>query len=413
MLQYTEMNSESKNSIPLKLRIAVIYGGRSSEHEISLRSAASVIKNLDRNRYEVLPIAIDKSGHWHLNSFSKIEIFLETKSEEALPLFTSDLNLTPEVILPGVNLRGSDGELIVSKTKDFTAIESKKIDVVFPVLHGPMCEDGTIQGLLELTGLPYVGSGVLGSAMGMDKDIAKRLVGLAGVPVVPSLLLRKDEWLVINNEERSKILQSIQYEFKYPIFVKPCNLGSSVGVSKVEKEEGLFQALEIAFQYDLKVIVEKAVSAREIEISVLENLESRKDPVVSVPGEVIPHHDFYSYEAKYLDENGASFKIPAELNPHQIQKVQELARRAFIALECEAMARIDFLFEQSSNIFYFNELNTIPGFTSISMYPKLLAASGISYTQLLTRLIDLAIARNHKKNALVRDWKQKLGPVQK
>jgi len=272
--------------------------------------------------------------------------------------------------------------------------------VVFPVIHGPLCEDGTIQGLLELADVPYVGCGVLASAVAMDKEVAKRLARDAGLPIVSYVSLRQEHW----RKEKRQVAERLEKELRYPVFVKPANLGSSVGVQKVKAGGDLTAALENAFQYDVKILVEVAIDAREIELSVLENLDSGTDPLVSVPGEIEPNHEFYSYEAKYLDENGAALTIPAKLETEQIRRVQEMGRKVFLAMECEGMARVDLLLDRTSEELFFNELNTIPGFTSISMYPKLWEASGINYTELLSRLVDLAMSRHKRKKALVREF---------
>src|SRR5713226_4466011 len=368
-----------------KVRVAVLYGGRSGEHEVSLQSAASVINHLDRSRFEIVPVAIDKQGRWHLNDISMLE------GKKSLLVFKD----APTVVLPPnsadtsalVGLGGSGG--------------AKAIDVVFPVVHGPLCEDGTIQGLLELADVPYVGCGVLASAVAMDKEMTKRVVRDAGLPIVSYVSLKHELW----KKEKEPSAERIQKELGYPVFVKPANLGSSVGVHKVKEPSALDAALEDAFNYDTKVLVEAAVNAREIEVSVLENADATADPLVSVPGEINPTHEFYSYEAKYLDEKGATLIIPAKLSSEQTECVQEIAKKAFLAIECEGMARVDLLLDRTSGNFFFNELNTIPGFTSISMYPKLWEASGISYKELLSRLVDLAISRHKRKKALVREFR--------
>ena len=268
-------------------------------------------------------------------------------------------------------------------------------------MHGPLCEDGTIQGLLELADLPYVGCGVLASAIAMDKEMAKRVVRDAGISIVPYVSLKHEVW----KKEKQQLAKSIEERLGYPVFVKPANLGSSVGVHKVKEPSGLNAALEDAFNYDRKVLVETAVNAREIEVSVLENLEAGADPLVSIPGEIDPAHEFYSYEAKYLDEKGAALIIPAKLDPEETKRAQDIGRKAFTVLECEGMARVDLFLDRTSGEFFFNELNTIPGFTSISMYPKLWEASGISYQELLSKLVDLAISRHKKKKTLVREFR--------
>lgn len=373
-----------------KIRVAVLYGGRSGEHEISLRSAASVIENLDRNRFEIVPIGIDKEGKWRLNDLT----LLEKKGEALAPIGSS----APSVVLPP-NPISSGLSLIPINGRAPT----QTIDVFFPVMHGPLCEDGSIQGLLELADAAYVGAGVLGSAVGMDKDVAKRLVYGAGIPIVPYLAYKKDIW-TRNPQQTSEKVKS---ELGLPVFVKPANLGSSVGVHKVKEFGKLENAFRDAFSYDTKVLVERAVNAREIEVSVLENCEPGGEPLTSSPGEIIPKHEFYSYDAKYLDENGAALEIPAKLTLEQVSQVQEIGRKAFVALECEGMARVDLFLDRDDGKFYFNEVNTIPGFTSISMYPKMWEASGISYSELLSRLIELALSRHERKKSLVRDYSSK------
>jgi D-alanine-D-alanine ligase len=370
-----------------KLRVAVLYGGRSGEHEVSLQSAASVINNLDRERFEIVPVAIDKQGRWRLNDISLLE------GQKSLPVFRD----APKVVLPPNVAETSSGSALIHLGGSG---EARSIDVVFPVVHGPLCEDGTIQGLLELADVPYVGCGVLASAVAMDKEMAKRVARDAAVPIVPYVSLKYESW----KKQKNDLAQKIQNELGYPVFVKPANLGSSVGVHKVTEPGGLEPALEDAFTYDTKVLVEVAINAREIELSVLENPDTGTDPLVSVPGEINPTHEFYSYEAKYLDEKGAELIIPAKLEAPQTQQAQEIAKKSFSAIECEGMARVDLLLDRTTGQFYFNELNTIPGFTSISMYPKMWEASGISYQELLSRLVDLAVSRHRRKKALVREF---------
>ncbi len=377
-------------SFMAKLRILVLYGGRSGEHEVSLQSAASVIQNLDRERFEVIPVGIDKKGQWFFNDIrllkdtGKVLSFLKDAPQVNLPVAAGAADATKTLIPVGA------GPVL-------------KFDAVFPVMHGTYSEDGTIQGLLEIAQVPYVGSGVLGSAVGMDKDIAKRLARDAGIPIVPFICVKAESW----KKDSAAISKQVMNELSYPVFVKPANLGSSVGVSKVKSADELDRAVKSALQYDSKILIEAAVDAREIEVSVLEDSDPSRPPMTSIPGEIIPKHEFYSYEAKYLDENGAGLEIPARLGAAEVKEVQKIARQAFETLECEGMARVDFLMDKKTGRFFFNEVNTIPGFTSISMYPKMWEASGISYKELLSRLIDLAIARHKRKNALVRDFHQK------
>ena len=372
-----------------KLKILVLYGGRSGEHEISLRSAASVINSLDVERFDVVPVAIDKDGRWLLNDISII-----SNSSDSLPIWKN----APRVILPPNPNDSEEGSLVRLETLEI----GSKIDVVFPVMHGPLCEDGTIQGLLELANVPYVGSGVLASAVAMDKDVTKRLLRDAGLPVVPFIAIKKETW----TRDRKELTARIINNFEFPIFIKPANLGSSVGVNKAKNPDELESCIDDAFSYDTKVLVERFVPAREIELAVLENPIAGDKPLVSVPGEIIPtsSHSFYSYEAKYLDENGAELMIPAQLTPEQTEQAQTLAQDVFTTLDCEGMGRVDLFMDKETGKFYVNEINTIPGFTSISMYPKLWEYSGINYSELLSRLIDLAIFRHQRKTKLVRDY---------
>ncbi len=374
-----------------RLRVAVLYGGRSGEHEVSLQSAASVIRHLDQKRFEIVPVAIDKSGKWHLNDLTLIE----KAQAKALPIFKD----APAVVLPP-NPADGHNNLMPLGNRDAKPFAGASIDVVFPVMHGTYCEDGAIQGLLELADLPYVGCGVLASAVGMDKEIAKRLVQAAGIPIVPYVSLKSEPW----KKNQKAATQRIEKELGYPCFVKPANSGSSVGVHKVKEASQLLPALQDAVRYDSKVLVEKAIHAREIELSVLESPDAGADPLVSVPGEIASTHEFYSYESKYLDENGAVLSIPAKLTGDQAARAQSIARAAFQALECEGLSRCDLFLDKTTGEFYFNEVNTLPGFTSISMYPKMWEASGIGYQELLSRLVDLAIARQARKNSLVRDF---------
>jgi D-alanine-D-alanine ligase len=270
------------------------------------------------------------------------------------------------------------------------------------VIHGVLCEDGTVQGFLELADVPYVGCGVLASAVGMDKDVSKRLIKNAGLDVTPYIVIKQGEW----QHTPDKFLQRVTAELKYPVFVKPSNTGSSVGIHRVKGPEELSTAIADAFRYDTKVLVEQGVDAIELELSVLESLEHGTDPFVSIIGEIRPTngHEFYSYESKYLDENGAELVIPAAIPADIGEKIREVAKTIFAALECEGMARVDLLLERSTHKIFFNEINTIPGFTEISMYPKLLDASGISYSKLLTHLIDLAIDRHDRRSKLSREY---------
>ncbi len=352
-----------------RLRVGVIFGGRSGEHEVSLASAASVIRALDPEKYEAVPIGIGKDGRW----------FIGTPAQKMLP---DVLRQGHRVML---SADPSVGALVPLEDR---AAGSQRVDVIFPVLHGTFGEDGTVQGLLDLAGLPYVGSGVIGSAVGMDKDMAKRLFLQAGLPTGDFLAILRSEW----EKGRERILKAVAKKFRFPVFVKPATLGSSVGMTKVHKREELAAALDLAAEFAQKILVERNIRGREIEVSVLGNDE----PEASIPGEIIPHREFYDYTAKYLEE-GTRLEIPAKLSKMQVRRFQEYAVRAFRCLECRGMARVDFFLEKPSGRIYLNEINTIPGFTSISMYPKLWEASGIPYRDLIDRLIQLALAENREK----------------
>ncbi len=369
-----------------KIRVAVVYGGKSGEHEVSLQSAASVIHHLDRSRFEVIPISIDKQGKWQWNDLKLIE----ASQAKALPIFQN----APEMRLSSQ----ANGKAALEPLHG-QGSSLKDIDVFFPVMHGPLCEDGSIQGMLELADVAYVGSGVLGSAIGMDKDVAKRLAQAAGIPIVPYLSVLKR-----NFEQEAAEVESEARRLGLPLFVKPANMGSSVGVHKVKRWEDFLPALRDAFQYDLKVLVEAAVDAREIEVAVLERLDAA--PMASVASEIqaAGKHEFYSYEAKYLDADGARVDLPAKISPAEMKRVQELATQIFSVLELSGMARVDFFLDRKSGSFFFNEVNTIPGFTSISMYPKMMEASGVPYAELLSRLVDLALTRQNLKHQVKRDF---------
>lgn len=351
-----------------RLRVGVLFGGRSGEHEVSLASAASVIRGLDPDKYEAVPIGITKDGHWLVGEGA--------------------VKMLPEVLKGGRRVMLTADPTEAALVPLDRGAGAQRLDVIFPVMHGTFGEDGTIQGMLELAGLPYVGAGVLGSAIGMDKDVAKRLCLEAGIPVVPWIAVRRWDW----EREPDRIKKEIERKFEYPVFVKPATLGSSVGMTKVHHPEELGPALDLASEYGVKIMVEKAVTAREIEVSVLGNQE----PEASVPGEIMPHREFYDYTAKYLEE-GTQLVIPADLKPAQIKKIQSLAIETFRTLELSGMARVDFFLEKKGGKIYLNEANTIPGFTSISMYPKLWEASGIPFRELIDRLIDLALEAHGEK----------------
>jgi D-alanine-D-alanine ligase len=375
-----------------KIKVAILYGGRSSEHEVSLRSAANVIQNLDRTRFDIVPIGIDKQGAWFLGE--------DLKQLEATG--TLQLQQDAEKMLFAPSFIGQQPARQTHNGLPSIKNAGPLFDVIFPVIHGPLCEDGTVQGLLELANVPYVGCGVLASAVGMDKDVSKRLVQSAGVLVAPFVTIQRGQW----EKHAADCCALIEKQLTYPLFVKPANTGSSVGVVKVKQANDLRPAIENAFHYDTKILVEQGIDAMEIEIAVLESLDYGADPIVSVPGEIRPQngHEFYSYASKYLDEDGAAIIIPAPVSAEIQVELTRVARTIFAVLACEGMARVDLFLEKGTNRIYFNEVNTIPGFTQISMYPKLLGASGISYSNLLTHLIDLAIDRHTRKSALSRDY---------
>lgn len=374
-----------------KIRVAVLFGGRSAEHEVSLRSAENVIQYLDTSRFDVVPIGIDKQGSWFLDK----DIFAKSLAHNQVHQLHDDCQtwFTPEWIGKPVVTQANQA-IVASKTNDL------QFDVVFPVLHGTFCEDGTLQGLLESADLPYVGCGVLSSAIGMDKDVSKRLASGAGVLVGAYITVKKDQWLTNPKKVTADVLEKVTY----PVFVKPCNAGSSIGITKVKTPDELKHAINEAFRFDTKILIEKALRVLELEVAVLESLEPNADPIASVVGEIKPNHEFYSYEAKYVDDQGADLLIPASVSEDLRLKAQAIAKTIFIALECEGMARVDLFFDQDTQQIYFNEINTIPGFTQISMYPKLMAASGVSYPDLLTHLIQLAMKRHKNKSELIRDY---------
>lgn len=356
-----------------KLTIGIIFGGRSQEHEVSLMSAESVMKALDRKKYRIVPIGITKEGKWICGKgalgFLK---FKKTKKQ------------VREVILPP---DPSYGGLLNTKTR-----KKIRLDCVFPVLHGPYGEDGTIQGLLELANIPYVGAGVLASSIGTDKVVHKQLFRQAGLPVVKYLWFKQTEL----GKVKGGIIFNVEKEIGYPCFVKPASLGSSIGISKVKKRRELNLAIHTAFKYDNKILIEEAIEGREIECSVLGN----EYPEASLPGEIIPQREFYDYKAKYIDGASKTLAPAPNLTQRQIKKIQDLAIRAFKACDCSGMARVDFLLQKKPYKIYVNEINTIPGFTSISMYPKLWEVSGIPYSELLDRLIQLALERHKTKAKL-------------
>lgn len=360
-----------------KMNIGVLYGGRSGEHDVSLCSAASVFSALDRNKYKVTAIGIDRNGRWYVQDKPKIIPDKDFGRKLALKKSGTWLvnHFEQKNKLHLYNIKNKNKEVV--------------LDVVFPVLHGTFGEDGTLQGLLELAMVPYVGTDVAGSAVGMDKDIAKRLLKEAGIPVVPSLTINKQQW----KDNQKLIIKSAPDILGLPLFVKPVCTGSSVGVKKVKKKSLFADAMNFALQFDTRVMIEEAIDCREIECAVLGN----DNPAASVLGEIIPQHEFYSYEAKYIDPEGAKMKIPSEINSSLAGKIRKAAVEGYMALGCSSMARVDFFLDKKTNDFYLNEINTLPGFTSISMYPKLWEATGLKYSDLLDKLIDLALERHRKK----------------
>jgi len=378
-----------------KLRVGILFGGRSGEHEVSLLSAASILKAIDRNKFDVTPIGITKEGRWLAAADAK-GLLEGDPSAVSRRLRAGDPETTPgaKLLQEGIPTLmapepGSSAGLV---PKEGPA--GQALDVVFPVLHGTFGEDGTIQGLFELAGIAYVGSGVLGSSAGMDKDVMKRLFAQAGLPIVKHETLLRADW----EKSPRKAVARIEAALKYPVFVKPANLGSSVGISKAHDRKELGPALTLAAKFDRKIVVENGVGgkkarAREFEVAVLGN----DDPQASVVGEIIPGKEFYDYEAKYLSE-GSVPVIPAKITRAESKKIREMAVEAFKACDLSGLARVDFLMEpDGKRRIYINEVNTLPGFTSISMYPKLWEATGVTYKDLITRLIELALERHADK----------------
>ena len=387
-----------------KLRVGILFGGRSGEHEVSLLSAASVLQAIDKDKYEVVPIGITKDGRWL--TAGDAENLLQGKLVlESRQLRAGDPANTPaaavlargeSVVVPPEPVRRENGLVPFQTDAALTRRASDRainVDVIFPVLHGTFGEDGTIQGLLELADIAYVGAGVLGSAAGMDKDIMKSLFIAAGLPIVKHVTIVRSAW----ESDAKKVEKVVGSKLKYPVFVKPANLGSSVGISKAHNRKELGPAIEEAAKFDRKIVIEQGVGgtkkkAREIECSVLGN----DDPIASIPGEIVPVKEFYDYNAKYLDE-GSELIIPAKLGKAETKKIQELAVRSFQAVDCSGLARVDFLMDPTTRKIYLNEINTMPGFTAISMYPKLWAASGLEYSELIDKLIQFGLERHADK----------------
>jgi D-alanine-D-alanine ligase len=355
-----------------RLTVALLFGGKSAEHEISLISARNIVAAMDKNKYNIVAIGIDKQGCWHLDEGAKLLL----GGERARVEFPDAKNAT--AIMPGKSA--------TPVVRQRGALGLTGIDVVFPILHGPFGEDGTVQGLLKLANLPFVGAGVLGSAVGMDKDVMKRLLRDAGIAIGKFVAFERSDKISFAKVKRA---------LGMPIFVKPANLGSSVGISKVTKPSQFSAAVREAFRYDNKIVIEEFIAGREIECSVLGN----DHPIASLPGEIVVNHDFYSYDAKYLDAHGSRLEIPAKLPAKVIKQIRQTAIRVYKALCCEGMGRIDFFIQKNGRVLV-NEINTIPGFTKISMYPKMWEATGISYTKLIDRLIGLALERFRREQRL-------------
>jgi D-alanine-D-alanine ligase len=387
-----------------KLRVGILFGGRSGEHEVSLLSAASVLNAIDKEKYEVVPIGITKDGRWltaeHAENLLQGKLVLESRNLRAGDPDTTTsaavLARGEAVVVPPEPVHRHSGLVPFQTDASMMRRASDRainVDVIFPVLHGTFGEDGTIQGLLELADIPYVGAGVLGSAAGMDKDIMKSLFIAAGIPIVKHVTILRGAW----EKDAKRVQKLVESKLTYPVFVKPANLGSSVGISKAHNRKELGPAIEEAAKFDRKIVIEQGVGgkkdkAREIECAVLGNDE----PAASVPGEIVPGKEFYDYTAKYVDE-GSQLIIPAKLTKAETKRVQELAVAAFQAVDCSGLARVDFLMDPKTGKIFLNEINTMPGFTAISMYPKLWGASGLPYADLIDKLIQLGIERHEDK----------------
>ena len=386
-----------------KIKVGVLFGGRSGEHEVSLLSAASVLDQIDKKKYEVVPIGITKEGRWLTSTHAERLLRGEHSDEKHLRAGDPQATSTAAVLAKGEGVLvppqpGSDHSSLIPFESDASSANKTlspiDVDVIFPVLHGTFGEDGTIQGLLELADIAYVGAGVLGSAAGMDKDVMKKLFKFSGLPIVKHVTVLRGQW----EKNPTAVRKEVEKTLKYPVFVKPANLGSSVGISKVHDRSELAGAMDEAAKYDRKIVIEqgvgggKAGKAREIECSVLGNDE----PIASIPGEIVPATEFYDYNAKYIDE-GSKLIIPAKISRKKQKEVQEMAIAAFKAVDCSGLGRVDFLLDPKTDKIYLNEINTMPGFTSISMYPKLWGASGVSYPELIDRLIQLGIERHKER----------------
>ncbi|MDH4129741.1 MAG: D-alanine--D-alanine ligase [Spirochaetota bacterium] len=366
------------------IKVGILFGGKSGEHEVSIQSASNILREIDRSKYYPIPIGIKKNG----------KIASDSEIKSMLPPDLLYILDNKSIQTEKTSIDKQNSNKIINNETNFglsndviTNIENK-YDVIFPVLHGPNGEDGTIQGLLELMDIPYVGSGVLGSSTGMDKEIMKRIFMSHDLPILPFYSFKKFQW----DKDKSDVIKNIEYSLTYPAFVKPANMGSSVGITKAHNRNELIQGVDEALQYDIKIVVEQGINAREIEISILGN----DNPITSVLGEIIPCKEFYDYEAKYLSE-GSKLIIPAQIDSSIEQNIKECAIKAFLALDCSGLARIDFFIDKLDNKVYINEINTLPGFTKISMYPKLWEVSGIPYPKLIDQLITLAIEKHKTK----------------
>ncbi|MFN2142409.1 MAG: D-alanine--D-alanine ligase family protein [Candidatus Promineifilaceae bacterium] len=374
------MNSERIESTGRKIRVGVMFGGRSGEHEVSLMSASSVMSALDREKYDVLEIGITRSGQW-------------LAGPAMAQLQAGDSGAHPATLLPDPSslalLKVNAGDEAATRFS-----EVSQLDVVLPILHGTYGEDGTVQGLLELADLPYVGAGVVGSAVGMDKAIFKYVMEANDIPIVDWCLVTRDSW----RRRKRSVIGDIEVKLNYPVFTKPANLGSSVGINKCNNRAELSEGIDEAFQFDRRVVVEQGINARELEVAVLGN----EDPIASIVGEIRPRREFYDYVAKYMAEPGSDDEsellIPAEIDKETSDLIRALAVRAYKAIDCAGMGRVDLMMDRDSGELFMNEINTIPGFTRISMYPKLWEATGLSYPELLDRLIELAIERHEEKS---------------
>ncbi|MBS0881053.1 D-alanine--D-alanine ligase [Pantoea sp. JGM49] len=358
-----------------KQRVGIVFGGKSAEHEVSLQSAKNILEAIDKSKYEVVLLGIDKQGEWHLNDASGFLLNADNPALIALNRSGENVALVP----------GSASQQLITRQQ---AQPLSQLDVIFPIVHGTLGEDGSLQGLLRMANLPFVGSDVLGSAVSMDKDFTKRLLRDAGLKVAP--------WISVTQAQRARLdAQAVIDQFGLPLFIKPANQGSSVGVSKVDHIDDLAAALDLAFTFDRKVLIEQGIKGREIECAVLGNDEPEASPC----GEVVVHDAFYSYDTKYISADGAQVVVPAAISEQASEAIRAVAIRAFQALECFGMARVDVFLTESGEIVV-NEVNTLPGFTNISMYPKLWQAAGLSYSDLITRLIELAQQRHQQSSKL-------------